>query len=274
MKKYFDSVIGANGVPPANASITIYNYGTLVNASIYNDAAGTVPLINPIVADTNGYFEFYAADGRYSLSIAATGYSTRSITDVLLDDPANASAVVISGGTINATPIGATTPSTGAFTALSASGVISANGGAIAFPATQVPSSDPNTIDDYKEGTFTPTVVGGGTAGSATYTGQAGEYTKTGNRVNFTLSVSYSAHTGTGAIRVGGLPFNTNSGASFLPVANVAANGVTFSGQLVAISAASISYYTLYSNTSGASLATANVTNTSTTIYMSGSYAV
>jgi hypothetical protein len=35
----------------------------------------------------------------------------------------NPNAVVITGGSINGTPIGATTPSTGAFTTLSASGV-------------------------------------------------------------------------------------------------------------------------------------------------------
>jgi hypothetical protein len=39
----------------------------------------------------------------------------------------------------------------------------------ITFPATQVPSADANTLDDYEEGTWTP-ASGGGSAGAALYT--------------------------------------------------------------------------------------------------------
>ena len=41
---------------------------------------------------------------------------------------------------------------------------INLTGGQIAFPATAVPSADANTLDDYEEGTFTPTILLGGTA--------------------------------------------------------------------------------------------------------------
>jgi hypothetical protein len=41
--------------------------------------------------------------------------------------------------------------------------------GQVAFPATQAASSDPNTFDDYEEGTSTPTV----TASSGTFTSVA-----------------------------------------------------------------------------------------------------
>src|SRR5678815_603330 len=41
--------------------------------------------------------------------------------------------------------------------------------GQYAFPSTQTPSSDPNTLDDYEEGTWTPSV-----GGTATYTTQSG----------------------------------------------------------------------------------------------------
>lgn len=58
-------------------------------------------------------------------------------------------------------------------------------GGQIAFPATAVPSGDANTLDDYEEGTFTPTITFGGAAVDITYnaTYTLGEYTKIGNRV-------------------------------------------------------------------------------------------
>src|SRR5215510_10897342 len=39
----------------------------------------------------------------------------------------------------------------------------------IAFPSTAVPSADPYTLDDYREGTFVPTIIGQTTAGVGTY---------------------------------------------------------------------------------------------------------
>ena len=77
----------------------------------------------------------------------------------------------------------------------------------IKFPATQVPSADANTLDDYEEGTFTPYVSGSVTSGTATYDYQVGKYTKIGNTVHFSLSITYSAFNGTGALNIAGLPF-------------------------------------------------------------------
>jgi hypothetical protein len=81
----------------------------------------------------------------------------------------------------------------------------------INFPATQVASSDANTLDDYEEGTFTPTVVGSTTAGTATYSAgaQNGYYTKVGRLVTVQVYMVWSGHTGTGNMRFAGLPFNT-----------------------------------------------------------------
>ena len=77
----------------------------------------------------------------------------------------------------------------------------------ITFPATQVPSADANTLDDYEEGTFTPTVIGFSTAGTTTYTTQIGHYTKIGRVVTVAFKVGYSAATGTGGLAVRGFPF-------------------------------------------------------------------
>jgi hypothetical protein len=86
-------------------------------------------------------------------------------------------------------------------------GIISAAGGGIQFPATQIASADANTLDDYEEGTWTPTVQGTTTAGVATYGTRIGKYTKIGNTVNIMCSLSWTAHTGSGNTLVGGLPF-------------------------------------------------------------------
>lgn len=77
----------------------------------------------------------------------------------------------------------------------------------IGFPATQVSSSDANTLDDYEEGTWTPSV-----GGNATYTKQVGTYTKIGRHVYFSCLLHINA-IGTGsATTVSGLPFTAAAG--------------------------------------------------------------
>jgi hypothetical protein len=68
-----------------------------------------------------------------------------------------------------------------------------------------------NTLDDYEEGTFTPTIVGTTTAGTATYTRAEGVYTKIGNCVNYWIDIIWASGTGTGNLKVSGLPFTSNS---------------------------------------------------------------
>ncbi len=70
-----------------------------------------------------------------------------------------------------------------------------------------------NALDDYEEGTFTPTVRGTITAGTGTYTTQTGKYTKVGNLVTVTVQLTWTAHTGSGSINIQPLPF-TASGAT------------------------------------------------------------
>jgi hypothetical protein len=95
------------------------------------------------------------------------------------------------------------------------SGIISATGGAVKFPATQVPDADANTLDDYEEGTFTPGVsFGNGTTG-ITYGTQDGKYRKIGSCVLFKLYVVLTSKgSSTGAARATGLPFTSGSGES------------------------------------------------------------
>ena len=63
-------------------------------------------------------------------------------------------------------------------------GTINLTGGQIAFPATAVPSADPNTIDEYEEGYFTSTLTCG-TSGTITLNTSYDQlkYTKIGREV-------------------------------------------------------------------------------------------
>lgn len=77
----------------------------------------------------------------------------------------------------------------------------------VAFPASQVASADPNTLDDYEEGTFTPTLYGATTAG--TPVSGAGYYTKVGNSIKLTIRFeNFAKPSGAvGSAIIGGLPF-------------------------------------------------------------------
>lgn len=103
-------------------------------------------------------------------------------------------------------------------------GAIPTSGYGIAFPASQSASSDPNTLDDYEEGTWTPQFETGSTQpGNLTYVNRGGNYTKIGRYViawfymNITVTSSGS---GNPALITSSLPFSrasdnlTNSASS------------------------------------------------------------
>jgi hypothetical protein len=66
-----------------------------------------------------------------------------------------------------------------------------------------------NALDDYEEGTFTPTVEGTGAVGTGTYARQIGVYTKIGNIVTINVWLQWSSHTGTGDMKLSNLPFTS-----------------------------------------------------------------
>lgn len=55
---------------------------------------------------------------------------------------------------------------------------------------------------------FTPTIVGNTSAGTASYSVQIGSYIKIGSAILMTISLTWSSHTGTGTMSIGGLPIN------------------------------------------------------------------
>ena len=63
-----------------------------------------------------------------------------------------------------------------------------------------------NALDDYEEGTWTPTVIAH-IGGVPTYFIQAGRFTKVGNMVTAWCSITFSKNTLSGELQIGGLPF-------------------------------------------------------------------
>ena len=83
--------------------------------------------------------------------------------------------------------------------------------GQLNFPATQNPSANANTLDDYEEGSWTPTLGGTTSESGQTYAGQSGAYVKIGRKVFVTGTMIMSAKgTITGGACIKGLPFVVN----------------------------------------------------------------
>ena len=90
--------------------------------------------------------------------------------------------------------------------------------GGIKFPAVQVPSADANTLDDYEEGTWNPTVTGvtvGGVAGA--YPVRDAYYVKIGKLVYVQCWLEWTGHSGSGQVIISGWPFASAASAALTP---------------------------------------------------------
>lgn len=102
MQRYQNNFSKAQGNslrPVGGASVLVTTIGGAV-ATIYSDN-GVTTTANPLTTDANGMFAFYAADGRYSLTITSSETATVVVSDILLEDPQDGSPMVINGGTIS-----------------------------------------------------------------------------------------------------------------------------------------------------------------------------
>jgi len=92
---------------------------------------------------------------------------------------------------------------TGAF--VLAGGTTTANGIGITFPATQSASSNANTLDDYEEGTFSPSLDG---YSAINMTVRQGVYVKIGKTVYVRGKITWTSRTVSANVYVSNLPFN------------------------------------------------------------------
>jgi hypothetical protein len=90
-----------------------------------------------------------------------------------------------------------------------------------------------NTFVQVVQSTWTPTIIGTTTAGVGTYTTQVGLYIRLGNLVYISGDVVWTAHTGTGNMVIGGLPFTVRNTANYFPQCSIAYNNVTTPGGIV-----------------------------------------
>ena len=250
--------LGIGGTPSAWTSgkaISLY-----ITTAIFNDG-------------TAGYYSnnlYFDGVWKYKTSAAASIYA----------QPASGSHewYTAAAGAADASVTITQSLAVGKGTTLALEGATSAAGTGIAFPATQLASSNANTLDDYEEGTWTPTITLGGAAVGVTYGVQVGRYTKIGNRVFFTGHIVLTAKgSSTGALKVTSLPFTSNAisdtlGAVTFRVSQSAASLTGFIQGFTEVNGTAL-FVERFASGATASVTDTDLTNISTFIF-SGQYFV
>ena len=111
--------------------------------------------------------------------------------------------------------------------------------GQIVFPATQSASANANTLDDYEEGTWTPSFT---CTGTITTQSGSGRYTKVGDTVILTGTVTVAVWGSvSGSVTVNGMPFTTADKFTASGV-ETAVNGKACVGREVSTGATSFTF--------------------------------
>jgi hypothetical protein len=205
-----------NGALLASADYTASNGTTVVLASgaalndiftavAYDSATQITEGDSSVVVTDSGTGKVEVTVDNVELADFTTGAivfnETGANQDFRVEGDTNANLIVADAG-VDKVGIGTNTFNTNG-------GVLQVSNG-ISFPASQSALTDPNTLDDYEEGTWTP-----GVGGTATYNGTpAGNYVKIGKQVHITGRFDINV-IGTGSTaNVSGLPFTPGSGST------------------------------------------------------------
>lgn len=232
---------------------------TWAQRSLAAPAAG-LTIANP--AGIAGNPTFALANDLAALeALASTGIAVRSAADTWVQRTITGTAnkvTVTNGNGVAGNPT-LTLPDALALVSPTVSSLLTLSGGQIAFPATQAASSDPNTLDDYEESTWTPVYTpASGAFDSITYSSTAGFCTKIGNTFIVSGRIRTSAlslGTASGALTITGLPavVGTAAGVTLGFVSGFTNNPI---GAQFALSGTAISLYQRATTTGAMSLIT------------------
>ena len=168
------------------------------NFSVYGIVSGNIDLGGSVVIDNlvvqgNVWENVNQAIYFNSASLSAGG---------------NNGAVLIQNNTFNRSSADANAVITTAFS--SSRGIVCNNSFSSNYSTLYAGSPNGIVFTDTTTGTYTPTIYGGGTAGTGTYSTQSGRYVLNGKLCTVTINLAWSAHTGSGQARVA-LPFTAAS---------------------------------------------------------------
>jgi len=229
----------------AGTNVTITNSaGGITIAATGGGGSGTVTSVGQTF--TGGLISVTGSpvttSGTLALTVAGTsgGVPYFSGSNTWASSAALAANALVVGGGAGAAPATVTT-GTGVLTALSNSvsgssgmalvtqpqftntigvGVAAAaSGSGVSFPATQSASSDANTLDDYEEGTWTPSNP------NVTLVSPAGLYTKVGRFVFVSFIAQWPSNSNANQVVINGLPFSASATTGAVGAGSIGYNG-------------------------------------------------
>jgi hypothetical protein len=204
------NINGTVGATTANTGAFTTIVGTTTSATGF--AVGRQGTTNPVLnvdastasVVTGLNLKGAAAAGGMALSVTSSGTNENLTID------AKGSGTV----TINAT-------GTGSVLVNRLLDISASTAGQIKFPATQNASADANTLDDYEEGTWTPTYTDG-TNNASGYLVQVGSYVKIGSLVTLGWYIRANGlGSMSGPVYVGGLTFTSKNTTNLAPAGSV-----------------------------------------------------
>ncbi len=179
-----------------------------------SDSSNWVAFQSPATVASNVTWTLPATDGTSNQALVTNGSGTLSWATASASPGGSSTQLQYN----NAGAFGGISGVTSDGTRITASTTIgvggatpSTSGSGITFPATASDSTNANTLDDYEEGTWTPTLSATGAFSSLTYLSQTGDYVKIGSYVYCQFFVQINAVSGgSGDMQLGGLPFNSS----------------------------------------------------------------
>jgi len=155
---------------------------------------------------------------------------------------------------------------------LTTGNLIVANGQGVDFSATPGTGTS-ELLDDYEEGTWSPTLFGTTTAGTNTYLFANGKYTKIGRQVvlQFKIRIDTTASMA-GNLRLGGLPFTADTGNDFDSAINIGEWGNLAS--VVNFMSGVIPQGQVYANLNATTIPSANLSAMSVAVFQNASYII
>jgi hypothetical protein len=182
------SAFAVNGTISTTGDATVGSAGGTRTLTIGNTSSTGAGFIN--IVTSSAFKNWQIASNQYVASTLSFTPSTATGGTTFTTPSLNILDIGLSTGNIG---VGGTTPTS--------------SGAGITFPATQSASTDANTLDDYEEGTWTPT-QGAGLTVVGTFS-SSGTYTKIGRQVTIFGTVSGSttvAVTASNTVFCAGLP--------------------------------------------------------------------
>jgi hypothetical protein len=182
---------GSDGVEEMRLSgdvLTIPGHATNGGTPLILGSTGVTQYTDLILKSNSGTAEFFKAGTGYTAWGGAAALNIYNSNEKIAFHPSGQQNVV----------------------QMTSAGIVMGVGKGISFAANaNATGMSSEILDDYEEGTWTPTVIGG-TPG---YSIRTGLYTKIGNLVRLRCSIKLSSWSGSSTVSISGLPFSSVSSA-------------------------------------------------------------